>query len=935
LASPDGSRESDPADASADGGERFRLIIDSAPTPMWVTRLDRTREFVNRAYVEFVGGTYESALLFDWRDAIHPDDVARIYAEQLEKEATLKPFSLEARYRNAGGEWRWLRSHSQPRFDAGNRHIGFVGAAYDVTAEKAEEARRAALLELADRLRDLEDPGEISFAAAEILGRTLQVSRAGYGVVDPVTETITIERDWNAPGIRSLAGVLHFRDYGSYIEDLRRGETVVFADAEKDPRTSATADALKAISAQAVVNMPVVEQGGFVALLYLNHETARSWPDEELAFVREVAERTRSAVERRRAEAELRESRARFEAIADSIDQMVWSTRPDGYHDYYNRRWYEFTGVPAGSTDGQSWSGLFHREDQERARALWARCLETGETYHIEYRLRHRSGQYRWVLGRAQPMRDDAGRIIRWFGSCTDIQDIVEAREVLARSRMELEREVAERTRERDRVWRNSRDLLVVVGADGVFRAVNPAWTAILGHDPAEVVGRSFEDFVWPDDARRARTGHGMAASAQDLPDFEHRHRHKDGGPRWISWHATAEGDLIYGYGRDVTEERVAAEELRRAEEALRQAQKLEAMGQLTGGVAHDFNNLLTPIVGGLDILQRRAVGGEREQRLIEGALQSAERAKTLVQRLLAFARRQPLQPTAVDVSGLIVGMADLVASTSGPQVKVVVDVPGDLPAAKADPNQLEMAILNLSVNARDAMPDGGVLRISAAAEVVARRGAAGLRPGAYVRISVADSGVGMDEETAARAIEPFFSTKGVGKGTGLGLSMAHGLASQLGGVLRITSRPGLGTNVELWLPVSEETASRDGVHAPSIAASGAGLALLVDDEELVRATTADMLVELGYAVVEAASAEAAVRLLDEGLRPDLLVTDYLMPGMTGVDLIRAAQARRPGVPALVVSGYAEVDALDPALPRLTKPFRAAELAGCLERLRG
>ncbi len=921
--------------AAPDSGERFRLIIDSAPTPMWVTRLDRTREFVNQAYVEFVGGSYEEALVFDWRHAIHPDDVERIFAEQLEKEASLRPFSLEARYRNARGEWRWLRSQSQPRFDGAGRHLGFVGTAYDVTAEKQEEARRAALLELSDRVRDLEDPVEISFVAAEILGRTLEVSRAGYGVVDKARETITIERDWNAPGIRSLAGVLQFRDYGTYIDDLKRGETVVFADADKDPRTAATSDALKAISAQAVVNMPLVEQGGLVALLYLNHATARAWPDEELAFVREVAERTRSAVERRRAEAELRDSRARFEAIANSIDQMIWSTRPDGYHDYYNQRWYEFTGVPDGVTDGDAWNDIFHPDDQERAWTLWRQCLETGETYHIEYRLRHRSGQYRWVLGRAQPVRDEAGRITRWFGTCTDIQEIVEAREVLARSRLELEREVTERTRERDRVWRNSRDLLVVVGSDGVFRAVNPAWTAILGHDPSEVVGRHFGEFVWPEDAELASGGHDLATAARDLTSFEHRHRGKDGAARWISWHTTTEGDLVYGYGRDVTEERQAAEELRRTEEALRQSQKLEAMGQLTGGVAHDFNNLLTPIVGGLDILQRRGLGGEREQRLIEGALQSAERAKTLVQRLLAFARRQPLQPSAVNVSGLIVGMADLVASTSGPQVKVVVDVPGDLPPAKADPNQLEMAILNLSVNARDAMPEGGVLRISAGVETAARRNAAGLRPGGYVRISVADTGVGMDEQTAARAIEPFFSTKGVGKGTGLGLSMAHGLASQLGGALRITSRPGLGTNVELWLPVSDEATASDAAGDAASATAGAGVALLVDDEELVRATTADMLAELGYTVVESGSGEGAVRLLDEGLRPDLLVTDYLMPGMTGVDLIRAVHARRPGVLALVVSGYAEADALDPALPRLTKPFRAAELAASLERLRG
>ena len=228
--------------------------------------------------------------------------------------------------------------------------------------------------------------------------------------------------------------------------------------------------------------------------------------------------------------------------------------------------------------------------------------------------------------------------------------------------------------------------------------------------------------------------------------------------------------DAIYAVGRDVTTEREAQETLRLTEEALRQSQKLEAMGQLTGGVAHDFNNLLMPIIGSLDMLQRRQIGGEREQRLIGGALQSADRAKTLVQRLLAFARRQPLQPVAVDVAELVTGMAQLIESTTGPQIRVVVDVAKNVPLANADPNQLEMAILNLSVNARDAMTQGGTLRISASPETVQAIHRSKLKPGPYVRISVADTGTGMDEAVLARAIEPFFSTKGVGKGTGLGL---------------------------------------------------------------------------------------------------------------------------------------------------------------------
>jgi signal transduction histidine kinase/CheY-like chemotaxis protein len=370
--------------------------------------------------------------------------------------------------------------------------------------------------------------------------------------------------------------------------------------------------------------------------------------------------------------------------------------------------------------------------------------------------------------------------------------------------------------------------------------------------------------------------------------------------------------------------------ELEQAREALRQSQKMEAMGQLTGGVAHDFNNLLTPILGSLDRLQRKGVGDERDRRMIEGAIQSAERAATLVQRLLAFARRQPLLATAVDVGALVQGMAELVASTSGPRVRVVLDLQPDLSPALADANQVEMALLNLAVNARDAMPDGGALTIAAAEEEVGAGHRSKLTPGRYVCLAVSDTGTGMTPEVLARAIEPFFSTKGVGKGTGLGLSMVHGLAAQLGGALAVASQPGLGTNVELWLPIGDGAAMQAKHPSTSTAAAGAGTVLLVDDEEVVRTSTAEMLADLGYRVVEARSAEAALQLVHEGLAPDLLVTDHLMPGMTGVELAREVRALRPGTPVLVVSGYADMEGMAPDLPRLTKPFRQAGLAASL-----
>jgi PAS domain S-box-containing protein len=449
-----------------------------------------------------------------------------------------------------------------------------------------------------------------------------------------------------------------------------------------------------------------------------------------------------------------------------------------------------------------------------------------------------------------------------------------------------------------------------------------------------------------------------QAAIAEQRPfDIQCRFRRADGVLRWariISGpRGLPDGTTVWdGIMIDVTdqknaeemlrdlnetlEQRVAerAEELALAQEALRQAQKMEAMGQLTGGVAHDFNNLLTPIIGSLDLLHRKALGGEREQRLVEGALQSAERAKTLVQRLLAFARRQPLQPGPVDLPELVRGMVELVASTSGPQIRIETQLDLPLPYARADSNQLEMAILNLAVNARDAMPGGGILTIGATARTVAPGQVAGLAPGRYVRLTVADTGIGMDEATLARAVEPFFSTKGVGRGTGLGLSMVHGLAAQLGGALTLDSREGEGTVAALWLPVSDSVPAsaairREPEPAPRAAA---GTVLLVDDEPLVRASTADMLAEMGYEVVEADSGADALALIEVRV-PDLVITDHLMPGLSGTDLALILGAERPGLPVLIVSGYAELDGLPADLPRLTKPFRQADLADCIAGL--
>jgi PAS domain S-box-containing protein len=366
----------------------------------------------------------------------------------------------------------------------------------------------------------------------------------------------------------------------------------------------------------------------------------------------------------------------------------------------------------------------------------------------------------------------------------------------------------------------------------------------------------------------------------------------------------------------------------------LHEAQKLETLGQLTGGVAHDINNLLTPITGALDLLNRRQWDGDhRMARLIDGALQSAERARVLVSRLLGFARRQALVTGPVDLASLLEGMRDLITSSIGSAIELKIVAPDDLPPALADANQLELAILNLCVNSRDAMPNGGVLTIAAEPAVVGPGGMANLNAGAYVRLSVIDTGGGMDEKTLAKAIEPFFSTKEVGKGTGLGLSMVHGLAAQLGGAFTLTSTPGKGTRADLYLPVTDTAAqSLKREAATPVRPLHALEVLLIDDEDLVREGTAEMLRDLGHTVHEADGGAEALAKLADGLQVDAVVSDYMMPRMNGAELARRLGELYPDLPILIITGYAG-SGLELRRPQLAKPFRQADLAAALDAL--
>ncbi|HEV2568099.1 PAS domain S-box protein [Sphingomonas sp.] len=631
--------------------------------------------------------------------------------------------------------------------------------------------------------------------------------------------------------------------------------------------------------------------------------------------------------DRKRGEAAVRESEARFRLIADSAPVPMWVTSLDRKRWFVNRAYVEFLGVSYEEAVDFDWRTIIHPDDLPRIMREQVEKEASLEPFDLEARYRKADGSWCWIRSHSQPRWGPDGEHVGFIGVAFDVTIAKEAE-------LELQRQVAERTADLEALYNETPTILHSANADQRLISVSDRWLEFMGYDSRdEVLGRRLTEFMTPESIARLGTDTWPRLMRDGFyNDAEYQVVKKSGEIADIIASTRVRYDEQGRFARTMAA-LIDITGRKRTEEALRQAQKVEAMGQLTGGVAHDFNNLLSPIIGGLDLLQRRGVGDERDRRTIAGALQAAERAKTLVQRLLAFARRQPLQPAPVDASKLIEGMAELIASTAGPRVRVVVDTPDGLPPCLADPNQVEMALLNLSVNARDAMPDGGVLTISAA-EAQADK-ADDLAGGRYVKLTVTDTGLGMDEETLARAIEPFFSTKGIGRGTGLGLSMVHGLAAQLNGALRLRSAPGEGTEVQLWLPCAASAARVAEDSRPAATVSAQGVVLLVDDEALVRNSTAEMLADMGFRVVEYESAERAIRYLAEGGAADLIVTDHLMPGMTGVELARAARQLRPGTPTLLISGYAELSGLDADVPRLTKPFRHADLASMIGAVMG
>lgn len=625
--------------------------------------------------------------------------------------------------------------------------------------------------------------------------------------------------------------------------------------------------------------------------------------------------------ERKTTEAALARTAAELEALISTTAQMVWKAGPDGTATEDSPSWRAFTGQTPEEWLGDGWLDAVHPEDRERTRQTWFAAVSSRTVYQNEYRIRHVSGELRWTLARATPLFDQRGALAGYVGMNSDITDRVQAEAALRRSEAQF-RAAAE----------SFPGLLFVGHSDGRNSYVNAGYCAYVGSAASELLDLEYAKLCHPDDTERMRTTWREAAQKGEPFSAEYRLRRHDGEYRWHLVRAQpvhgADGAVEYwvGTATDIHDRRVwgdrlsqlnleleamvseAVREREEARERLAHSQRLEALGQLAGGIAHDFNNVLQAIQGAAEIIERRADNAERVRELAHAALQASKRGAAVTQRLLAFARRANLRAEPIEPAELLSEMKEILSHTLGTGIEVRVRTAPKLLPLLADRSQLETVLVNLATNARDAMSGSGSLSLSAAFEKVhvPPRAKGPQKPGAYVRLTVSDTGPGMTPEALARAGEPFFTTKR-GSGSGLGLAMARGFAEQSGGALTIESPPKKGVTVSLWFPIADGKPS-DSRPIRNAQASGAPRdrvrVLLVDDEELVRKMIGEGLSAAGFDVISAALGAEAVAMVDGGEAPDVLVSDFSMPGMDGLTVIREVRRLRPELPAILVTGY-------------------------------
>ena len=1036
----------------------------------------------NDAYIEILGSRHPDALARPmaqvWPDAW--PQVQGFVRQVLGGEALRHENWTVPLERNGHPEDAYFTFSYTPIMGTDGAVGGFLCIVTETTAMVHAQRRMAFHVELEHRLRELSDPLDVVVAAAEAIGRHLGASRVGYGRVDDGERFFTTERNWTDGTVGSYLGTHDLMGFGEpVLTALRRGEALVIHDAARDPRTAAPdlRAAFDALEFAAVITASLVKQGRMVAAFYIHNRTPRRWRDDEIDLVREVAERTWSALERVQAEAELRRANSqlraegeRFRALFRQAPGFMYVWRgPDHVYEMANDAYFDLIGCrdiigkparqalpevvgqgffeladhvyatgepfvgegmrarlarrhgepledrfvtfvfqPIRDDQGQV-TGMFVqgndvtgmkrteealRESEQRLRIaqdaggvgtfelredgmlalslefcrIWGveprplvpveemvavihpedrpflNTLEPGRVPtdglgYVEYRIiRPGTGELRWVARRAQAITQGGpqgatgqGTGTRVLGVCYDITDRKRAEEALRELNATLEQRVAERTADRDRMWRLSTDIMLVARFDGTISAVNPAWTALLGWQEGELLGTVFLDYVHPDDREATVAEAGRLETGFTTLRFENRYRHKDGSYRWVSWTAVPDDRFIHAVGRDVTARKDSAAALRRAEDQLRQAQKMEAVGQLTGGVAHDFNNLLQALSSCLTMIGRRTAE-PRVTPLLEAGMQAVDRGSKLVQQLMGFARRDSLRPEPIDLRDRVLGMAGLLERALRADIRVETRFGQDLRPIEVDPTQFELALINMAVNARDAMPQGGSLTIAAENATLEPGDPTGL-DGEFVRLSVSDTGTGMSPEVIAKAFDPFFTTKEVGKGSGLGLAQVYGLARQAGGTVWIDSPPGQGATVTLLLRASAQ-APRTTVPPARVAIQhrNAARVLMVEDDPVVASSVSAALEDAGWIVLRATTADEALPMLAGGERIDLLFSDVVMPGrLSGIDLCREAIALRPGLPVVLTTGYSEDVARTEGIRVLPKPYRIDSLLQALD----
>lgn len=788
------------------------------------------------------------------------------------------------------------------------------------------------------------DADAILAVTTQMLALHLSASVCAYADMDEDQDGFTIRGDWAAPGSVSIVGRYSLAAFGDRaVKTLSAGQPLVVNDNSTDIPSEA-ASAFQAIGIRATICMPLIKQGRLTALMAAHSREPRAWTADEIGIVREVAERSWAHVERARAEAQMRDSEERYRTLFDAIDEgfciIEFFDGPHGplsdyVHVEANEAYARHAGIP--NVVGQKLREMVGAEADEWVR-LYKGVLETGTPIRFERELEATA---------------------RWLELSAYRVEPASRKQVAVLFQDQTDRKLAE---------------LALQESEADFRTLarampNQAWTALPngnldwfneqvyaygGHAEGTLDGAGWAVMVHDDDIAVAEQRWTAALKSGDTYQNEFRLRRADGAFRWHLTRAVAIKDeqgrvtRWIGTNTDIHDQKEATEaleqrveertrQLMQVEEALRQSQKMEAVGQLTGGLAHDFNNLLAGISGSLELLAKRIAEGRTTglERYLSGAQENARRAAALTQRLLAFSRRQTLDPRPINLNKLVVGIEDLVRRTVGPDVQVEVVQAGGLWTAKIDESQLENALLNLCINARDAMaPNGGRLTIETANKWLDERAARerDLPPGQYISLCVTDTGSGMSQDTISRAFDPFFTTKPLGQGTGLGLSMVYGFARQSGGQVRIYSEVGAGTTMCLYFPRHHGEADErsEASTAEEIEHGHGEVVLVVDDEVVLRMLMLDVLQENGYRALEAMNGPTALKILESDQRVDLLVTDVGLPGgMNGRQIADAARRTRPDLKVLFITGYAENAVvgnghLAPGMEVMTKPFEIA-----------